>query len=52
MIKMFIFVKLCHMVVISYGTLRSFFELHNDAEDALNNWYRLTTIADWASITK
>jgi mRNA interferase HigB len=37
------------MVVISYGTLRSFFELHADAEDALNNWYRLALMADWAN---
>jgi len=37
------------MVVISYGTLRSFFEQHADAEDALNNWYRLAKMADWAS---
>lgn len=37
------------MAVISYGTLRSFFELHADAEDALNNWYRLARMADWAS---
>lgn len=37
------------MVVISYGTLRDFFEEHLDAKDALNNWYRLVTQADWAS---
>ena len=37
------------MVIISYGTLRSYFELHADAEDALNNWYRLTLMADWAN---
>ncbi|MFI5137366.1 MAG: type II toxin-antitoxin system HigB family toxin [Sphingobacteriales bacterium] len=37
------------MVVISYGTLRSFFECHADAEDALNNWYRLTIMADWSN---
>ncbi len=37
------------MVVISYTTLRSYFEVHADAEDALNNWYRLTLKADWAS---
>ena len=38
------------MVVISYGTLRSFFELHADAEDALNNWYRVVNMADWSNI--
>lgn len=37
------------MVVISYGTLRDYFEEHADAKDALNNWYRLVTQADWAS---
>jgi len=37
------------LVVISYGTLRTYFELHADSEDALNNWYRLTLMADWAN---
>ena len=37
------------MVVISYGTLRTFYELHPDSEDALNNWYRLAKMADWAA---
>lgn len=37
------------MVVISYGTLRDFFEIHADAKDALNNWYRLVSQADWAN---
>ena len=37
------------MVVISYGTLRDFYEQHADAKDALNNWYRLVTQADWAN---
>jgi mRNA interferase HigB len=37
------------MVVISYGTLRSFFENHADAEDALNNWYRMVSMANWNS---
>ena len=37
------------MVIISYGTLRDFFEVHADAKDALNNWYRLTSKADWAN---
>jgi mRNA interferase HigB len=35
------------MVVISYGTLRDFYEKHPDAKDALNNWYRLTSEAEW-----
>ncbi|MDB5150034.1 MAG: hypothetical protein JWQ57_4054 [Mucilaginibacter sp.] len=37
------------MVVISYGTLRSFFESQGDAEDTLNNWYRLVLMANWAN---
>ena len=37
------------MVVISYGKLRDFFELHADAKDALNNWYKLVLQADWGS---
>ncbi|QEC52475.1 mRNA interferase HigB [Anseongella ginsenosidimutans] len=37
------------MVVISYGKIREFFEEHANAKDALNNWYRLTLKADWAS---
>jgi len=34
------------MVVISYGALRDFYEVHADAKDALNNWYRLALQAD------
>lgn len=37
------------MVVISYGALRDFYEVHADAKDALNNWYRLALQADWAN---
>ena len=37
------------MVIISYGTIRDFFETHTDAKDALNNWYRLASNADWAN---
>jgi mRNA interferase HigB len=35
------------MVVVSYGTLREFYQRHPDSEDALNNWYRATTAGDW-----
>jgi mRNA interferase HigB len=35
------------MVVISYGTLREFYQKHPDSEDALNNWYRATAAGDW-----
>jgi mRNA interferase HigB len=37
------------MVVISYGTLRDFFEEHADAKDTSNNWYRLALKADWSN---
>jgi len=37
------------MIIISYGTLRDFFEKHADAKDALNNWYRLVSQADWSN---
>ena len=37
------------MVVISHSKLRNFYELHADAKDALNNWYRLVLQADWAN---
>lgn len=37
------------MVVISYGTLRDYILEHAGARDALNNWYRLATKANWAN---
>lgn len=37
------------MVVISYGTLKTFYLNHPDAKDALNNWYRFTEAADWSN---
>jgi len=37
------------MTIISYSKLRNFFEVHADAKDALNNWYRLVLQADWAN---
>ncbi|MDO3640641.1 type II toxin-antitoxin system HigB family toxin [Mucilaginibacter sp. L3T2-6] len=37
------------MVIISYSKLRNFFEVHPEAKDALNNWYRITERADWAN---
>lgn len=38
------------MVVISYGTLKAFYEVHSDAEEALNNWYRLAINSDWKQL--
>lgn len=37
------------MIVISYGTLRNFFEKNTDSKDALNNWYRIVSKADWSN---
>ena len=37
------------MVIISYSKLRDFYEIHADAKDALNNWYRVVSSADWAN---
>jgi mRNA interferase HigB len=37
------------MVIISYSTLRVFYERYPDTEDALNNWYRATLAADWSN---
>ena len=37
------------MIVISYGTLRNFFEKNTDSKDALNNWYRIVLKADWSN---
>lgn len=36
------------MVIISYGTLRDFYEKHAGSKDALNNWYRIVLKSDWA----
>ncbi|NCU04579.1 MAG: type II toxin-antitoxin system HigB family toxin [Chitinophagaceae bacterium] len=38
------------MVVISYGTLKVFYEKHPDAEEALNNWYRLALSGNWSQL--
>ena len=35
------------MVVIGYGIIREFIAKHLEAEDALNNWYKITGMADW-----
>jgi mRNA-degrading endonuclease HigB of HigAB toxin-antitoxin module len=29
------------MVILSYSAIRNFYRKHPDAEDALNNWYRI-----------
>lgn len=37
------------MVILSYAAFRRFFQEHTDAEDALNNWYRIVEKADWSN---
>jgi mRNA interferase HigB len=37
------------MVVISYPAIKSCIEKHTDATDAMNNWYRVMTTADFAT---
>ena len=37
------------MVIISYAAFRNYYSKHPDAEDALNNWYRLAESADWSN---
>lgn len=40
------------MVVLSYKTIRDFSEIHPDATEALNNWYRFAEEADWANFNE
>jgi mRNA interferase HigB len=40
------------VVVISYRTLREFMELYKDAEDSLNNWFRIMEKADFKSFNE
>ena len=40
------------MVVISYRTIREFSEVHEDAEEALNNWYTVAEKSDWANFNE
>lgn len=35
------------MRILSRGTLRTFWENHSDAEEALKNWYYEASHADW-----
>jgi mRNA interferase HigB len=37
------------MVIITYRPLRIFAETYTDAIDAIDDWYRKTTNADWAN---
>lgn len=40
------------MVILSYGTIRDYTAKNPDAADALNNWYRITELADWANFNE
>ena len=40
------------MVVISYGTIRSFISRYPDAEDALNNWFKIMSKANFANFNQ
>ncbi len=37
------------MVIISKSILHQFAVIHNDVEDALDDWYRKTKKADWSN---
>lgn len=40
------------MVVLSYPTIRNFIIRHPDAEDALNNWFRIMGKANFANFNQ
>jgi mRNA interferase HigB len=40
------------MVIISKAIIREFTTMHPDAESPLDNWYELTTNADWKSFNE
>jgi mRNA interferase HigB len=40
------------MVVISYGTIRKFISRYPDAEDALNNWFKIVSKANFANFNQ
>ncbi len=40
------------MVVLSYRKIREFSEIHPDAADALNNWFRFAEESDWANFNE
>ena len=37
------------MIVFSYPAIKQFIEKHIDAADAMNNWYNIMTITDFAN---
>ena len=38
------------MHVISYRSLRKFYEHHAGCRDTLDNWYKVATKADWSNL--
>ena len=40
------------MVIISKAAIRDFVKVHNETEVALENWYQLTSSADWSSFNE
>jgi mRNA interferase HigB len=38
------------MRVIAHRTLVNFYKKHKDAEIAIENWYRITTTAEWQCV--
>ena len=40
------------MVIISKTIVREFIEIHPDAERALNNWYEVSSNADWRNFNE
>jgi mRNA interferase HigB len=40
------------MIIFSYNTLREFAASHPDVEDALNNWYRIVSKANFSNFSE
>jgi mRNA interferase HigB len=40
------------VIVISYRTIREFGDKHDDAKDALNNWYTIVEKADFSNFNE
>ncbi len=40
------------MVVISYRTIRDFYQWHKDAKDSLNNWYTIVEMGNFANFNE
>ncbi|MBR8833136.1 MAG: type II toxin-antitoxin system HigB family toxin [Stigonema ocellatum SAG 48.90 = DSM 106950] len=40
------------MHVISYKTLREYAEIHADCQEALSNWYKVSSKAKWSNLVE